>query len=95
MRTTNTNIFFYFCLAMANLWIIVGFATDKDTMFMFFLWMCGATILMILDFIDSYRELEYLKKRLRHLQELKYLKKRLRYQHLDKNLNKMIREENK
>jgi len=71
MRTNNTNIFFYFCLAMANLWIMVGFITDKYTGFMFLLWIIAALIMMIFDTIDSYQELQHLKKRLRYLQHFR------------------------
>ena len=82
MRTNNTmNIFFYFCLAMANLWVMVGFITNKDTQVMFLLWIIAALIVMIFDAIDRYQYLQYLKKRLRYLQ---HLNKRL-----DKDLDKL------
>ena len=42
------DLFFLFCLGMANLWTMVGFITKQDTAIYFLIWLIGCVAIMIL-----------------------------------------------
>ena len=51
--------FLFFCLGMANLWVMVGFITKQDTTIQF--WLIGCVIVMIIGTLDIKQRIDTLK----------------------------------
>jgi len=53
--------FLFFCLGMANLWVMVGFITKQDTTIQLLGWLIGCVIAMIIGTLDIKQRIDTLK----------------------------------